>query len=41
MRQKADITYINRLFEDFIEDLEQDDIASNEVEVETNVNRPI
>lgn len=41
MRQKADNTYRNRLFEEFIEDLDQEDIASGEVDVETEDKRPV
>ena len=41
MRQNANNTYRNRLFEEFIEDLDQEDIASGEVDVETEDKRPV
>lgn len=41
MRQKADNTYGNRLFEDFIENLDREDIASSEVDVEHENRRPV
>ena len=41
MRKNADNIYENRLFEDFIEDLDQEDIASSEVDVEQENRRPV